>query len=80
MTLEYVKKAIVEDCNEMYFTYEGKECGIDIEVHNSIYSFDMWFGGQLRTYNNFDEMVTDPFFGGKSIADLVKEGVEFGFY
>lgn len=79
MTVDYVKDAVVENFNEVYFDYNNKQCGIEPQADGFSCTYDMWYGDKLKTYSNFDELVVDPFFDGKSITDLLDGGMEFNF-
>ena len=62
------------------FTFNGNKSGICTEVRDSIFSFTAWYGKQIKEYGktNIDHVMEDPFFGGKSINDLL-DIVEFFF-
>lgn len=78
MTLQYLKNAIEEVPEGIYFTYHGKMCGMDICIEDSVWDFYTWCGKKEAHYKTFDEMACDKFFDGKSLEELV-ENVEIGF-
>ena len=73
-----IKRIISECCNDVIFTFNGKKSGITSEVHDSIPTFQAWHGSDTKEYDNIDDVMSDKFFSGKSINDLVNE-VEFTF-
>lgn len=48
-----------------------KKCGVEPEVQNSVFTFTMWYGDSFKDYSDFDELLLDGFFDGKSIVDLL---------
>ena len=79
MTIDYVKNAVVENVNEVYFKHNGKQCGIELQADGFACTYDMWYGDKLKAYKDFDELANDPFFDGKSLVDLLKNGLEVFF-
>lgn len=71
MRIEQFKENIVDCANEVYFTYNGKNCGLDQEIHNSIPTYEIWCGEKVKRHSDFDTLVHDTFFDGKSILDLL---------
>lgn len=72
-------KSIISDClNDVLFEYNGKKSGITSEVHDSIPTFQVWHGTEIKEYNSIDDVINDKFYSGKSIADLVGK-VTFSF-
>lgn len=71
MVIEEIRKAITEDGNDVYFELGGKKCGIEPTLEDGIFTFEVWCGTNLKEYQDFDVMVHDPFFDGKSIIDLL---------
>ena len=79
MTIEKLKKEMLDNANDVWFICDGKESGVESEVVDSIFSFRCWYGRETKTFRDFDSMITDKFFGDKSLIDLMKK-VEFNFY
>lgn len=79
MTIEKLKENIVGCANEMSFEYNGKRCGLDQKVRDSVPTYEIWCGETLKTHIDFDELIRDKFFDGKAIVDLLNV-VEFDFY
>ena len=63
MTLNELKAAILENGTGIYFEFNGKKCGVE--------PFTMWYGDSFKDYSDFDELLLDGFFDGKSIVDLL---------
>ena len=65
-------KKILSDCvNDIAFEYNGKPCGLTVEVENYIPSFQMWCGESTKEYKDIQEVMNDNFFDGKSLSDLL---------
>lgn len=73
MSIKEVKKAMLDNGNDIYFMHNGREAGISTTVTNSVFVFNAWYGSDTREFKNFDEAVYVKFFGGDSIADLVNK-------
>jgi hypothetical protein len=64
-------EVISECCNDVLFVYNGKQSGVTSEVHNYVPEFQAWHGADVKTYSNIDDLMSDKFYSGKSINDLV---------
>ena len=63
---------LVNSClNDIVFDYNGKQCGITSAVHNYIPTFQAWYGHKTKEYDNVQDVVTDKFYGDKSLLDLL---------
>ena len=71
MTRAELKKIILECCNDVLFTYGGKEAGITSEVKDYVPTFHVWYGSATKKYSDVDDLMNDPFFGGKSLNELI---------
>lgn len=71
ISLSKLKKAMIYDGNGIYFTYKGLKCGMDINAHDSVYTFNIWFGTVSKEYDDFDKAINDPVFNGESIKTLL---------
>ena len=79
MTLKDLRRYCVsENYNTLVFSYAGKDSGVEPTAHNSVISFKAWHGDATKDYTNVDALLTDKFFSGKSLSDLVKT-VDFEF-
>lgn len=71
---------IINSCvNDIVFDYNNKHCGITVLVDNSKPSFDMWYGDEIISTNDIEEIMNKKMFDNESISDLVNKGVEFRF-
>ena len=75
---EKLKNIILECCNDVLFVYNGKNSGVTSEVQDSIPTFQVWHGSDVKEYSDVDTLMSDKFFGGKSIDDLLNT-VNFTF-
>ena len=57
--------------SDLEFTYQGKKCGVVPEVEDSIPTYLAWYGTEEKTFTNLTDLLHSPFFGGKSLIDLV---------
>ena len=73
MTLSKIKNALFDCGNTVSFEYNGEKSGISPNVTNGFFTFDMWYGEQIKTYSDFEEMVNDHFFDEKSFSELLDE-------
>ena len=73
-----MKQIILDCCNDVLFIFGGEESGITSEVKDYVPTFYAWHGSKTKEYHDVDEMMEDPFFGGKSITDLIGK-VDFAF-
>jgi len=63
------------DGNMIYFSYNGKKCGVDIEGGIPSFKLQAWCGSEIKYYNDFEKMASDEFFDGcslNSLLDMVK--------
>ena len=63
---------MIEQGWDVVFVYNGKKSGLCSEVYNSVFSFQAWYGKEIKEYGslNIETVIDDPFFGGKSIGEL----------
>lgn len=78
MTEQELRDIIFDCCNDVMFTYNGKMSGITVEVHNSAPTYQVWHGSEIREYDNVDDVMSDKFYSGKSINELLGD-IEFRF-
>ena len=79
MTLAELRTALYVDCSDVHFNYHNKFAGIEITAEDGVVTYEAWFGDKSKLYHNVDAVIADEFFDGKSLADLLAEGVEFWF-
>lgn len=73
-----LQSIISECCSEVLFTYNGKRAGVTSIVNNYIPLFQAWYGQDTKEYSTVDALMSDPFFDGKTLAELA-EVVEFSY-
>lgn len=73
-----IKAIITECCNDVIFTFNGKSSGVTSEVKNSIPTFQSWHGDKTKEYSNIDYVMSDNFFSGKSLNELIGK-IDFEF-
>jgi hypothetical protein len=78
MTQAEMKQIIQDCCNDVLFTYNQKSSGFTSDVKNYVTTFHAWHGTETKDYSSVNDLMSDPFFGGKSINELIGE-VEFVF-
>lgn len=78
MSKSELKRIILDCCNDVLFTFDGKASGITSEVKDYVPTFHAWHGSKTKRYADVDELMSDTFFGGKSIIDLIGK-VKFQF-
>ncbi len=71
--LKTIRDAMIIDGNNISFQYMRKICGIFSTVTEGVFSFTSRFGDLTKDYSNIDDALTDDFFGGNSIAELVAD-------
>ena len=79
MKLKDFRRAIMREGNDVEFTFNGKPSGVATQFQNHIGQFQVWHGEQIKEYDSFIEMISDRFFSGKCIVELLSL-VEFDFY
>lgn len=75
MTIKYLKQVIAECHNDIVFEYNNKQSGITSTVENSIPTFQVWHGNDVKEYSNVDDLIIDKFYSGKSLIDLIDKVV-----
>lgn len=70
MTKDVLRDIIFNCCNDITFSYKGKQSGVTSEVHNYIPTFQSWHGNSTKKYTDINDVMEDAFFSGKSLNDL----------
>lgn len=79
MTIAELKEFIIEG-NDFYFSYNGKEAGVELTVTDYKYTFDAYFDDFTKQYTDLDTMLNDPIFDGRSVIDLLENNlIEISF-
>ncbi len=66
-----LKQIIADCCNDITFSYNGKDSGVTAMVKNYVPTFQAWHGDDTKIYGNVDDVMKDRFYSGKSLEDLV---------
>ncbi len=64
---------LTEEYGTAEFIYKGKKCGIEPETKNSITTYVMWYGNKWKDYDDIDMLMSDNFFDGDSLNDILPE-------
>lgn len=72
MTVNDIKSIITDCCNDVIFTFNGMSSGITSEVKDSVPVFQSWHGEKIKEYSNVDDAMSDKFFSGKSLNELIE--------
>lgn len=71
------KKEFLQNLTESYgtaeFNYKGKKCGVEPETENSITTYCMWYGESWKDFSDVDSLMSDKFFDGRSLDDILPE-------
>lgn len=72
MTAKELKQIIEECCNDVYFDFNGKKCGVTSTVENSVPNYQAWCGDAIKYYGDrIDDVMNDKFYDGQSLCDLI---------
>ncbi len=74
MTIRYLKDAVKEG-NDFYFHYKGENAGVESAVKDSVVKYEAWYGEEIRQYDDFDDVLNDRFYCGKSILELLAKNI-----
>ena len=72
MSADEIRHELVYEWNDVEFIYNGKRSGVTSEVHDYIPTFTMWYGNKEKEYSDIDEVMSDKFFDGKSLAEIAE--------
>lgn len=67
-----LRDEIASKVADVSFNYNGKSAGIFPEVHDSIPTYVVCFGDEEKVYSDIDEVMSDKFFDGKSLAEIAE--------
>ncbi len=73
MTKQILKQIISDCCNDVVFSYYGKSAGITSRVNDFVPTFQVWYGSETKEYKDIEKVMTDSFFQGKSLEELIDE-------
>lgn len=78
MTVEELKAKILDDGSGFTFIYNGKMSGMEPDSKNKQTYYPAWYGDKNKDFNDLDDLMTDHFFGGKSLSELI-DTIELDF-
>lgn len=70
MKADAIKNRIAEICTLFGFEYHGKDGNVDPYSQTE---FLLFFDGAEKTVHSIDEVMSTPFFDGKSLAEIADE-------
>lgn len=73
MNAAQLKNSISQCISDFTFVYNGKKCGIEVEVSKSKPIFTMWFGDRWIDLFDVEDVMKTPLFDGKSLSDICTE-------
>lgn len=70
MTAKEIRDRLNEMVSHITFEYKGKPCGVDplSQTH-----YEIWYGDVDMVATSLDEVMTTPFFDGKSLSEIAEE-------
>lgn len=71
MTIGKLKQLVVDEANDFYFSYKNMRAGIENTFTNGRIIYNVWWGDKEKQYSSFYDVVTDKFYDGKSIMELL---------
>lgn len=78
MKADNLKEKILDADSGFTFIFNGKSAGMEPSSFDKKVIYDAWIGEINKDYTNLDTFMNDKFYDGKSITELVNEGI--GFY
>lgn len=72
MSADELRRELIYEWNDVEFIYNGKRSGVTSEVYDSIPTFSVWYGEKEKEYSDIDEVMSDKFFDGKSLAEIAE--------
>lgn len=71
MTVKDFLYNLTDEFGTAEFTYKEKKCGVEPETQNSNTTYCMWYGESWKDYQNINELMSDKFFDGLSLTDIL---------
>lgn len=78
MDVDQLKFKIIDEMCGYTFTYKGEPCGMEPIGEQAHFTFQAWSGDKNKDYTDIDELMTDKFYSGKSLTELI-DTVELDF-
>ncbi|MCI8569724.1 MAG: hypothetical protein HFH39_11720 [Lachnospiraceae bacterium] len=72
MSAEELRVEIADEVNDVEFIYNGKRSGIIPQFETSTPTFLVWYGDVEKVYSDIDDVMSDKFFDGKSLAEIAE--------
>ncbi|MFC6176943.1 hypothetical protein ACFQAV_08830 [Companilactobacillus huachuanensis] len=80
MTIDELKEKIIDEGSGYTFRYGEKLCGMEPIVEKGVFTFGAWSGDKNKDYADIDDLMTDKFYSGKSIEELLNNNdIELDF-
>ena len=70
MRANELKSQITQRYSHVLFEYKGKNCGVDPLSEDL---FNLWFGNELVSAYNIEDVMALKFFDGKSLSEIAGE-------
>jgi hypothetical protein len=70
MTIDNLVRVINDCCNDISFSFNGKNAVIIPEVNNYKKIYHVWHGDKSKDYFNVDDVMNDAFYDGYSLRDI----------
>lgn len=67
-----LKQILADCCNDIVFSYNNMPSGVTSKVRDYVPTFQAWHGEDIKEYGNIDDVMSDAFYSGKSLNDLVE--------
>ena len=72
MTVKDLKERMTQSYNDIVFTYGGKRSVITAENRNQHHRYQIWHGNNTKTYDDAEELLSDPVFSGSCLKDVAE--------
>lgn len=70
MMRDELKRLLDDCCHDLSFTVDGKPAGVMPEVTDYKKTYHLWFGTATKDLYDPADVLSIPFFGGKSLNSL----------
>lgn len=72
MNVEELRYEMAEKIEDVSFVYNGKNSGVMPMFDGTAPSFLAWYGDKEKEYSDIDDLMSDKFFDGKSLAEIAE--------
>lgn len=73
MNMNEFLRHLVDEYGTAEFAYKGKNCGVEPETKNGVTTYCMWYDKIWKDYKDIREVLSDKFFDGQSLRDILPE-------